>query len=70
LEYTINNGQGDSDDKYHALIHQAAHDYYYGHRFGLISPPKNNHFILWTTKTKKLLDEKLVMEITLEVIRI
>jgi hypothetical protein len=42
--YTINNGQGDSDDKYHALIHQAAHDYYYGHRFGLISPPKNNHF--------------------------
>ncbi|KVV16444.1 hypothetical protein [Flavobacterium sp. TAB 87] len=31
------------DDKYHALIHQAAHDYYYGHRFGLISPPMNNH---------------------------
>jgi hypothetical protein len=31
------------DDKYHALIHQAAHDYYYGHRFGLDSPPKNNH---------------------------
>ena len=22
------------DDKYHALIHQAAHDYYYGHRLG------------------------------------
>ena len=42
--YTINNGQGDSDDKYHALIHQAAHDYYYGHRFGLISPPKNGTF--------------------------
>lgn len=40
--YTINAGSGDSDDKYHALIHQAAHDYYYGHRFGLISPPKNN----------------------------
>lgn len=39
--YTINNGSGDSDDKYHALIHQAAHDYYYGHRFGLISPPRN-----------------------------
>lgn len=39
--YTINNGSGDSDDKYHALIHQAAHDYYYGHRFGLISPPLN-----------------------------
>lgn len=31
------------DDKYHALIHQAAHDYCYGHRFGLDSPPKNNH---------------------------
>jgi hypothetical protein len=31
------------DDKYHAIIHQAAHDYYYGHRFGLISPPMNNH---------------------------
>jgi hypothetical protein len=30
------------DDKYHAIIHQAAHDYYYGHRFGLISPPMNN----------------------------
>jgi hypothetical protein len=30
------------DDKYHALIHQAAQDYYYGHRFGLDSPPKNN----------------------------
>ncbi len=30
------------DDKYHALIHQAAHDYYYGHRFGLTSPPLNN----------------------------
>ena len=41
--YTINNGGGDSDDRYHALIHQAAHDYYYGHRFGLISPPMNNH---------------------------
>lgn len=37
--YTITGG----DDKYHALIHQAAHDYYYGHRFGLISPPMNNH---------------------------
>lgn len=32
------------DDEYHALIHQAAHDYYYGHRFGLTSPPMNNHF--------------------------
>lgn len=41
--YTINNGVGDSDDRYHALIHQAAHDFYYGHRFGLISPPMNNH---------------------------
>lgn len=37
--YTITSG----DDKYHAIIHQAAHDYYYGHRFGLISPPKNNY---------------------------
>jgi hypothetical protein len=32
------------DDKYHALIHQAAHDYYYGHRFGLTSPPRNGIF--------------------------
>lgn len=32
------------DNKYHALIHQAAHDYYYGHRFGLTSPPKNGTF--------------------------
>ncbi len=31
-------------DEYHALIHQAAHDFYYGYRFGLISPPMNNHF--------------------------
>nr|WP_314490423.1 hypothetical protein [uncultured Chryseobacterium sp.] len=31
-------------DEYHALIHQAAHDFYYGNRFGLISPPMNNHF--------------------------
>lgn len=30
------------DNKYHALIHQAAHDYYYGHRFGLTSPPRNS----------------------------
>ena len=37
--HTITGG----DDKYHAIIHQAAHDYYYGHRFGLISPPMNNH---------------------------
>jgi hypothetical protein len=39
--YTINNGSGDSDDKYHALIHQGAHDYYYGNRLGLTSPPRN-----------------------------
>jgi hypothetical protein len=32
------------EDEYHALIHQAAHDYYYGYRFGLHSPPENNHF--------------------------
>jgi hypothetical protein len=31
------------EDEYHALIHQAAHDYYYGFRFGLHSPPENNH---------------------------
>ena len=30
-------------DEYHAIIHQAAHDYYYGNRFGLISPPMNQH---------------------------
>lgn len=36
---TINGG----DDEYHAIIHQAAHDFYYGYRFGLISPPMNNH---------------------------
>ncbi|KAA1245442.1 hypothetical protein [Aquimarina sp. RZ0] len=27
--------------QYYALIHQAAHDYYYTDRFGLSSPPKN-----------------------------
>ncbi|WP_284459618.1 hypothetical protein [Chryseobacterium sp.] len=31
------------EDEYHALIHQAAHDFYYGYRFGLTSPPMNNH---------------------------
>lgn len=36
----INGGQ----NEYHALIHQAAHDYYYGYRFGIASPPKNNTF--------------------------
>lgn len=35
--YTITSG----DNKYHALIHQAAYDYYYGTRFGLTSPPQN-----------------------------
>ncbi|RAJ12161.1 hypothetical protein [Olleya aquimaris] len=29
------------DDEYHAMIHTAAHDYYYGSRFGLKSPPEN-----------------------------
>jgi len=29
------------DDEYHALIHTAAHDYYYGDRFGTMSPPLN-----------------------------
>lgn len=37
---TLNNDR----DKYFAIIHQAAHDYYYGHRLGLQSPPMNNHF--------------------------
>lgn len=37
--HTITGG----DDKYHALIHQAAHDYYYGHRFGLTSPLRNSY---------------------------
>jgi hypothetical protein len=40
IHYTINNGQGDKGMTNTILIHQAAHDYYYGHRFGLISPPK------------------------------
>ena len=30
------------DDEYHGMIHLAAHDYYYGSRFGLISPPRNS----------------------------
>lgn len=29
------------DDEYHGIIHTAAHDYYYGHRFGFTSPPVN-----------------------------
>ena len=29
------------DDEYHAMIHLAAYDYYYGNRFGLTSPPTN-----------------------------
>lgn len=29
------------DDEYHAMIHTAAYDYYYGNRLGLSSPPKN-----------------------------
>ncbi len=34
----------DRRDTYHAIIHQAAHDYYYGSRFGLSSPPRNSFF--------------------------
>lgn len=30
--------------QYYALIHQGAHDYYYGNRFELTSPPKNGFF--------------------------
>ena len=33
----VNNSQ-----QYYALIHQGAMDYYYGERFGLTSPPRNN----------------------------
>lgn len=29
------------DDEYHAMIHTAAHEYYYGDRFGLSAPPGN-----------------------------
>lgn len=36
------------DNKYHAHIHQAAHDYYYGTRFGLVSPSRNGTFRLQT----------------------
>ncbi|WP_299128260.1 hypothetical protein [uncultured Winogradskyella sp.] len=34
------NIRGD-DDEYHGMIHTAAHDYYYGDRFGLFTPPEN-----------------------------
>lgn len=39
-------------DEYHALIHQAAHDFYYGNRFALISPPMNNHFYNFGRQTQ------------------
>lgn len=29
------------DDEYHAMIHTAAHEYYYKDRFGLFTPPEN-----------------------------
>lgn len=32
------------DDEYHGMIHTAAYDYYYGNRFGLTSPSKNNPY--------------------------
>lgn len=31
----------DGDDEYHGMIHTAAHEYYYGDRLGLHSPPTN-----------------------------
>ncbi len=34
----------DNRQQYYALIHQGAHDYYYGGRFGLTSPPRNSFF--------------------------
>jgi hypothetical protein len=34
----------DDRQQYYALIHQGAHDYYYGGRFGLTSPPRNGFF--------------------------
>jgi len=34
----------DDRQQYYALIHQGAHDYYYGSRFGLTSPPRNSFF--------------------------
>lgn len=41
---SVNNTQ-----QYYALIFQAAHDYYYGNRFGLSSPPRNG---TWHPQTK------------------
>lgn len=32
----------DDPQQYYALIHQGAHDYYYGNRFGLTAPPRNS----------------------------
>lgn len=34
------------DDEYHAMIHTAAHDYYYGDRFGLFTPPENGGILV------------------------
>ncbi|MBA5247529.1 hypothetical protein H1R16_04555 [Marnyiella aurantia] len=45
---TISGGK----DEYHSLIHQAAHDFYYGNRFALISPPINNHFYNFGKQTQ------------------
>lgn len=37
-------GKEDNEDFYHAHIHQAAHDFYYGYRFDLNSPPRKGYF--------------------------
>lgn len=39
----------DGDSRLYAIIFQAAHDYYYGNRLGLKSPPKNS---FWKSKVK------------------
>ena len=36
----IKNIQG-GDDEYHAMIHTGAHNYYYGGRYGTMTPPRN-----------------------------
>lgn len=34
------------DDEYHAMIHTAAHEYYYIDRFGLLTPPENGGILV------------------------
>lgn len=45
--YNIQDG---SLSQYYGTIHSAAHDYYYGDRFGLSSPPLNNFLVSPQTK--------------------